>query len=154
MSTNILLDTSYLIRLLNRNDPLHENCHKFHEKFIERSYQFYISTIAISEYGAGGNIAELPLSSMRIVPFNFDHAKRSSEMARIVKPIRENIERNIVINDIKMFAQADVSKDIAFYASADAKSFKIYDKIKGNLSLNFEFINIRNPYTTELNCLF
>lgn len=43
-----------------------------------------ISTISIAEYCVGGDVHELPLRNLQIVPFNFDHSKRTGELAKIV----------------------------------------------------------------------
>ena len=36
-----------------------------------------ISTISIAEYCVGGDVHELPLRNLQIVPFNLDHSKRT-----------------------------------------------------------------------------
>ena len=75
-----LLDTSFFIRLLNEEDPLHENALGYFKYFLEHDFVIKISTIAIAEYCVRGEISELPLKNMLIVPFNFDHAQRAGKM--------------------------------------------------------------------------
>ncbi len=48
--------------------------------FLEHDFVIKISTIAIAEYCVRGDVSELPLKNMLIVPFNFDHAQRAGKM--------------------------------------------------------------------------
>ena len=76
----VLLDTSFFIRLLNEDDPLHHNALGYFRYFLEHDFIIKISTIAIAEYCERGEVNELPLKNMLIVPFNFDHAQRAGKM--------------------------------------------------------------------------
>ena len=40
-----------------------------------------VSTTSIAEYCVGGDIHELPLRNLQIVPFNLNHSKRTGEFA-------------------------------------------------------------------------
>lgn len=44
----VLLDTSFFIRLLNEEDPLHENALGYFRYFLEHDFVIKISTIAIA----------------------------------------------------------------------------------------------------------
>ena len=81
---SVLLDTSFFIRCLNDNDPLFKNADGYVRYFIKEEITMMISTISIAEYCVGGDIYELPLRNLQIVPFNLDHSKKTGEFARIV----------------------------------------------------------------------
>ena len=68
---SVLLDTSFFIRLLNEEDPLHNNALGYFRYFLEHDFVIKISTIAIAEYCVKGEVSELPLKNMLIVPFQF-----------------------------------------------------------------------------------
>ena len=148
----VLLDTSFFIRLLNEEDPLHENALGYFRYFLEHDFVIKISTIAIAEYCVRGDVSELPLKNMLIVPFNFDHAQRAGKMIAEVYAEKKKrgatiAPRAVVPNDTKMFAQADVEPDINFYGTADVECKKVYDMIKAaEGSLSFRFIDITIPY--------
>lgn len=148
----VLLDTSFFIRLLNEEDPLHENALGYFRYFLEHDFMIKISTIAIAEYCVRGEVSELPLKNMLIVPFNFDHAQRAGKMIAEVYAEKKKrgatiTPRTVVPNDTKMFAQADVEPDINFYGTADVECKKVYDMIKASEGkLSFEFIDITIPY--------
>lgn len=44
----------------------------------------YVSTVSIAEYCVGGDINELPLKNLQIIPFNLDHSKKAGEFAKLV----------------------------------------------------------------------
>ena len=125
----VLLDTSFFIRLLNEEDPLHENALGYFRYFLEHDFVIKISTIAIAEYCVRGDVSELPLKNMLIVPFNFDHAQRAGKMIAEVYAEKKRrgatiAPRAVVPNDTKMFAQADVEPDINFYGTADVEDYQ------------------------------
>lgn len=108
-----------------------------------------ISTISIAEYCVGGDVHELPLRNLQIVPFNLDHSKRTGEFAKIVFENKGKLklkERHIIPNDTKLFAQADCERAVEFYLSSDTESFKIYDLLKKETSPKFQFIDLHIPY--------
>ena len=116
---SVLLDTSFFIRLLNEEDPLHNNALGYFRYFLEHDFVIKISTIAIAEYCVKGEVSELPLKNMLIVPFNFDHAQRSGKMIAEVYAEKKRrgatiAPRAVVPNDTKMFAQADVDLTSTF----------------------------------------
>src|SRR5690606_27881754 len=141
----VFCDTNFFICLLDKADDLHSNAKGYFRYFTENDFILYISTIAIAEYCVAGNLHELPLRNLQIIPFNLDHAKRTGEFAKIVFQNKNKLklkERNIIPNDTKLFAQADCEKPVRFYLSSDTESQKIYSL----LNTNFQFIDINTPY--------
>lgn len=84
MKHSVLLDTSFFIRLLNDEDPLHSNAKDYFRYFLEQEYVLKVSTISIAEYCVLGHIDELPLKNLQIIPFNLVHAKKTGAFAKIV----------------------------------------------------------------------
>jgi len=144
-----LLDTSFFIRFLNDSDPLFNNADGYFRYFLQKEITMMISTISIAEYCVGGDVHELPLRNLQVVPFNLDHAKRTGEFAGIVFRNKGNLklkERNIIPNDTKLFAQADCEKVIEFYLSSDIESLKIYNLLRQETTPQFQFIDLNAPY--------
>lgn len=149
MHKAVLLDTSFFLRFLNDDDPLYKNADGYFRYFLEKEITMMISTISIAEYCVGGDVQELPLKNLQIVPFNLDHSKRTGVFARIVFKNKSKLmlkERNIIPNDTKLFAQADCEKAIEFYLSSDSESFKIFNLLKQETALKFQFIDLYIPY--------
>ncbi len=62
MSEAVLLDTSFFIRLLNREETLHQNAKGYYQYFLDRDYTLIISTISIAEYCVIGERSDLPVN--------------------------------------------------------------------------------------------
>ena len=152
----VLLDTSFFLRFLNESDPLFKNADNYFRYFIQKEIIMMLSTISIAEYCVGGDIHELPLRNLQIVPFNLDHSKRTGEFAKIVFQNKNKLkikERNIIPNDTKLFAQADIEKSVEFYLSSDLESLKIYNLLKSELNTKFQFIDLNIPYNQTFGIL-
>ena len=155
-SKNILLDTSFFIRLLNEKDSLHKNTLEYYRFFLEKQFILKCSTISISEYCVKGQLEELPLKDIQVVPFNISHAQKAGEFARIIfenKGKLETQKRNIIPNDTNLFAQAEVDKEITTFATSDEECLKIYSLLKKNYNLTFNTINIRNSFSETFGLL-
>lgn len=94
---------------------MHENAKEYFKYFLSNKVTLKCSTISIAEYCVKGKYTELPLRNLQILPFNFNHAVRAGELMAILKSKKTapiTLERAVVINDIKLFAQADCEKEI------------------------------------------
>lgn len=157
MNKGVLCDTSFFIRLLDKSSDLHQSAKDYFRYLLDQDYRLLISTISIAEYTVGGSITGLPLKNLQILPFNFDHAKRTGQFAKTVFAAKRSLkltERNLIPNDSKFFAQADIEKSIGFYITSDQRSKKIYDLLyeKGTKPA-FEFINLQTPYNEQFGVL-
>lgn len=149
MHKSVLLDTSFFLRFLNDQDPLFKNADGYFRYFINEGIAMVISTISIAEYCVGGNLNELPLKNLKILPFNLDHSKRTGEFAKIVFQNKGKLklnERNLIPNDTKLFAQADCEESIEYYLTSDTESLKIYNLLKKETNPRFQFINLITPH--------
>lgn len=147
----VLLDTSFFIRFLNESDPLFKNADGYFRYFLQKEITMMISTISIAEYCVGGDLHELPLRNIQIVPFNLDHSKRAGVFAKIAFNAKRNgkisvSSRNIIPNETKLFAQADCERAIEFYLSSDSESLKIFNLLRQETSPKFQFIDLKTPY--------
>ena len=152
----VLLDTSFFLRFLNDSDPLFENADGYFRYFLQKEITMMISTISIAEYCVGGDVHELPLRNLQIVPFNLDHSKRTGEFAKIVFQNKGKLklkERNIIPNDTKLFAQADCEKTVEFYLSSDTESYKIFNLLQQETAPKFQFIDLNTPYNETFGLL-
>jgi predicted nucleic acid-binding protein len=157
MRDSVLLDTSFFIRLLNSDDKLSLNAEDYFRYFIEKEMSMFISTISIAEFCVKGNIDDLPLASVRILPFNLNHAIRTGQFAEIIFREKDRLrlnDRNIIPNDTKIFAQADRETSIKYYLSSDAESMKIYEILKQETPPCFQFIDLKDPHTKTFQLLF
>jgi hypothetical protein len=144
------------MRFLNDNDPLFNIADGYFRYFLQKEITMMISTISIAEYCVGGDIHELPLRNLQIVPFNLDHSKRTGEFAKVVFQSKGKLnlkERNIIPNDTKLFAQADCEKAIEYYLSSDKESVKIYNLLRQETAPKFQFIDLNTPHNETFGLL-
>ncbi len=151
MHRNVLLDTSFFIRLLNDEDPLHKNAIGYYKYFLEKEVILKVSTISIAEYCVVGELEELPLRNIQIIPFNLNHAQRTGEFANIIFTenkihIEKILPRAIIPNDAKLFAQADLDKTITHFVTSDIRSKKTFNALKRRKNPDFKIMDISIPY--------
>jgi hypothetical protein len=149
MPKSVLLDTSFFIRFLNESDPLFSYAEGYFKYFLNKEIVMMISTISIAEYCVRGDVHELPLKNLQIIPFNLNHAKRTGEFAGFVFDHKKSLDlknRNIIPNDSKLFAQADTIQSVDYYLSSDVESLNIYNLLKANFNPSFYFLNLNNSY--------
>ncbi len=152
MPEGALLDTSFFLRFLNEKDDLFDKADKYYKYFLQKEIRLFISTISIAEYCVGGTVDQLPLKNILVLPFNIEHAEKAGELARILYDARRNNqlilgERTIIINDAKLFAQADTDPRINYFVTSDSRSLNIFNTIKNKTNLNFTIIDINNNHT-------
>jgi len=144
----VLLDSGFLIRLMNPEEPLHPVALKLFRQFVEQGVVCKVSTIALAEYGVKDELTHLPMQYLQILPFHYNHAERAAHFMRDIWCIKK--ERGAVIhprvvvpNDTKMFGQASCEEDVFGFVSADSEAKKLYDMLEHP---GFEFINIRMTF--------
>ena len=157
-SYSVILDTSFLIRLLSATDPLHSNAVGYFKYFLDKNIPMYVSTISIAEYCVDGDLNELPLRTLRIIPFNFQHAPVAGKYAKALFEAKRNGEiqvdqRRVIPNDVKIFAQANCTADIKYFVTSDSKSSGLISKILKRESISFEHLDIHTPFTSTFGVL-
>ncbi|MFT3886520.1 MAG: hypothetical protein QM724_14185 [Flavobacteriales bacterium] len=143
----VLLDTSFLLRFLNEDDPLFKNADAYFQHLLGKDIAMYLSTIAIAEYCAGGEKDQLPFHHVKVLPFNIDHAERAGAFrAAFVGQRLEPGERSVITNDVKLFAQADVTPEIGHFLTADERCKAKYDRlVEAGLQPQFTILSLRTP---------
>lgn len=155
---SVLLDNSFVIRLLKKDDLFHQNVVDYYQYFLEKGVVMYLSTIVISEYAVADDpINLLLLKSFRILEFDYLDAKISGEFYRILKDetsLRESTERKVIINDVKLFAQIQNRKIDAFISKALKAISKMYIPLKERGMVSFEYYDLSKPLNEILGTLF
>ncbi|MDR1182594.1 MAG: hypothetical protein LBL13_11510 [Bacteroidales bacterium] len=117
-----------------------------------------ISTISIAEFCVKGDITDLPLKILKILPFNYNHAQKAGKFARIIYENRAkqnlNIHPRVLIpNDSKLFAQADSEDTIDAFVTSDERTQSIIDLLKTSANARFTYIDLKTPYTQTFGVL-
>jgi predicted nucleic acid-binding protein len=154
---SILLDTSFCIRLLKSDDLLHQNAVDYFQFFLENKIEMYLSTIVISEYSVKDDINNLPLKTMKILPFDFFDGSVAGEFHSILlnnKQQLKNIDRTIVKDDCKLIAQI-YNRKIEAYITKDKKSFtQIINPITTARQFSIELLDLEIDLKAYRSLLF
>jgi len=153
----VFCDTGFVIRLLDETNNLHDNAIGYFQYFLENDYIIRMSTIAVAEFCVKDSIENLPLWNILLSPFNANHAVKAGECAKVLyeakaKGVLEVDARIVIQNDVKLLAQAQY--DLAsYYLTADVRSKRMYDVLKDNGQLSFDFTDIHTPYNEKFGML-
>lgn len=155
---SILLDNSFVTRLLKKDDEFHQNVVDYFEYFLNNKIIMYLSTIVISEYAVADNPDNLlALSAFQILEYDYEDAKISGDFFSYLKndsDLRNIEERKVIINDIKLFAQVK-NREIDGFITKDRKALpKIIQPLRLEKGLTFEFIDLSIPLKDKLGTLF
>lgn len=154
---SILLDTSFCIRLLKRDDEFHKNAVDYFQHFLDKKIEMFLSTIVISEYSVKDDIANLPLRTMKIIPFDFSDGKISGEFHSILlekKSRIQDIDRLMVKDDCKLIAQM-YTRQIEAFITKDRKSFtQIFEPIQKTKGFSVELLDLTISLATFKGELF
>lgn len=147
----VILDTSFMIRLLNESQPLHPNALRYFKYFLDKEIPMYFSTVSVAEYCVKGEFDDLPFQNIRILPFNIFHAKEAGKFAKALfdaksKGLMEIPDRLIIPNDSKIFAQGSYEKDIRYFVTSDSKSKRNIEIIRMVCDAEIEHLDIHKPY--------
>ena len=133
---SVLLDNSFVTRLLKSDDEFHQNTVRYFEYFLNSKIEMYLSTIVISEYAVADNPDNLlGLNTFKILEFDYGDAKLAGEYYSCLKDnrdVRDNEKRAIIINDLKIFAQIKALN-------------KMIQPLKENKGLNFNYMDLSIP---------
>ena len=69
MAQAVLLDSGFLIRLMNPEEPLHQVAMRWFRHFVEQGIVCKVSTIALAEYGVKDDLAHLPMQYLKYYHF-------------------------------------------------------------------------------------
>jgi predicted nucleic acid-binding protein len=106
----VSLDTSFLISFADPSRPHHAIAVDYFRHCLAQRIPMWISVVAAGEFEVKQPVGDLPLQNFRIQPYNLAHAIRAAALLRSLQTdgskSSESESRRIVINDLKIIAQA------------------------------------------------
>ena len=105
----VSLDTSFLITFADPERPNHAVAVEYFRHCLAQRIPMWISTVVAGEFEVGQPISDLPLQNFRILPYNLAHAIKAASLFNTLRKETPPVEdrRNIIINDLKVIAQAE-----------------------------------------------
>jgi predicted nucleic acid-binding protein len=120
-----LLDTSFLITLVDDSRPQHAVARKYYEHALQQGAPLHVSTLALAEFAIKQAITDLPLRTFRIEPFNIRHAIKSGELCAKLSARDAGDNRAVVRADLQLIAQA-ATEGIPFILTEDRSTLSKY----------------------------
>jgi len=154
---NVMLDTSFCIRLMDKSDQLHQHALDYFKHFLIEKITMHISAIAVAEYSVGDDPGNLPLNNLQIETFDFLDGKTAGLFHKEIKGKKANLpnfNRRIIANDVKILAQIN-NRNIDAIISKDINSFREYVQPLSTANLlQVKFLDLNVPLSTTLGQLF
>jgi len=155
--TSVLLDTSFLMHIINRKDEFHKNAMGYFRYFSDYQITMFVSTITISEYAVVCDTQIFKdLQVLKFIDFNYSDALKAgrytSFLKKHTKPTKNG--RSIAVNDLKLLAQLDNRKINAFVSNDQKLKVKAFDPLCNNKLLKGDFIDFTRPLNEFLGTLF
>lgn len=125
MTAAVLLDTSFLISLVNANRPNHPVAVQYYRHMLQASVPMYFSAIVASEFGIKQAVTDLPLNNFRSLNFNVPHGQKAARLWDALGQRDDGDIRAVVRDDIKLIAQAS-HENISIILTEDASTLQKY----------------------------
>ncbi len=129
--SSVLLDTSFLITLVDAGRPHHEVASQYYRQMLDEQVVMYFSAIAASEFAIKQPITDLPLKNFRTIPFNILHSIEAARLWNLIDRDPGDI-RHVIRDDVKLIAQAS-KESISFILTEDVSTlYKYCDRLRAS----------------------
>lgn len=151
MNKSVLLDSTYLISLVDDTRKYHQQAKDFFKYFIDNKYPMILSSIAASEFCAKQPITDLPLSNFKFLSFNIPDSQHLRHLFMDYINDRKPGESRIAIkDDFKLISQASFNK-LGFLITEDDNFFKKLNSLNQKSLLTTKALFLPNGVNKELN---
>ncbi len=149
MKASVLLDTSFLISLVDRNRPNHEIATGYYKHTLEQQLPLYFSAIVAAEFAIKQSIEDLPLKNFRTIPFNIPHSKEAARLWNLLGGHDDGDNRSVARDDVKLMAQAS-HEAIPFILTEDAATlYKYCERLRISGTINTKAIKLADGFDSS-----
>lgn len=150
MSSSTLLDTSFLITLVNANRPRHEIAKQFYRHMLQNNVPMYFSAIVAAEFGIKQAVSDLPLGNFRILNFNVSHGQKAADLWNALGKRDDGDSRAVVRDDVKLLAQAS-HEQIDFILTEDENSLHKYcERLRDTGTIQTRSLTLADGFNASL----
>jgi predicted nucleic acid-binding protein len=149
MTASVLLDTSFLISLVDSSRPNHSIAAMFYRMMLDQNLTMYFSAIVAAEISIKQPITDFPLKNFRTVPFNILHAVEAGRIWNALGARDSGDARGAIRDDVKLIAQAD-HESIAFIITEDASTlFKYCERLRSAGSVKVRAVKLEDGFNAN-----
>lgn len=146
MTAAVLLDTGFLISLVDMKRPNHTVAAQYYRLMLEQQSPIYFSAIVAAEFAVRQAITDLPLKNFRCIPFNIPHSNESARLWNALGKHDDGDNRAVVRDDVKLLAQA-AHESIPFIMTEDASTlFKYCERLRNVGVLSVRAIKLADGF--------
>ena len=124
MTRGVMLDTSFLISLVDGNRAHHETAKHYYQHCLGENVPMFVSTIALSEFAIRQPVTDLPLRNIRPMTFTVPHAVKTAAL-NFSAHRDPNDRRDVVKDDFKILGQV-AEEAIPLLLTEDAQTLYRY----------------------------
>ncbi|HLM54389.1 MAG TPA: hypothetical protein VK325_12565 [Pseudoxanthomonas sp.] len=125
MSAEVLLDTSFLITLVDANRSNHSIARRYYQYLLRTTVPMRLSAIVAAEFAIKQPITDLPLGNFRPLDFNLTHGQQAANLWNALGQRDADDARAVVRDDVKLLAQAS-REQIDCVLTEDASTLQKY----------------------------
>ncbi|MBU0676473.1 MAG: hypothetical protein KJ626_00015 [Verrucomicrobia bacterium] len=152
MSRMVVVDTTFLISLVDESREAHEAAKKYYRYFLENGMAMLLPTVVVAEFCVKQPITDLPLRNFRVIPFNFEDAQKCGYLN--AHHSRKDVgvgQRDAVKDDFKIIAQT-VVQDAALLITEDGDTLGQYcSYLRERNEINFKVVNLHEGF--DVSCV-
>lgn len=149
MSASALLDTSFLITLVNDHRPNHETAKQYFRHMLQAEVPMYLSAIAAAEFAVKQPVTDLPLGAFRILNFNLAHGQQAAKLMNALVARDAGDARTAVSDDMKLMAQAS-HEQIGLIFTEDVSTLHKYcERLRDSGLLQTRSVTLKNGFDTD-----
>lgn len=148
MNEAVVLDTGFLISLVDRNRPCHGSARAYYKHFLDHQIAMLVPTVVAAEFAIVQPVDDLPLRNFRILPFNLTEAIKCAELnAHYYRQVLGQVgKRDAVKDDFKIIAQAVVQKARLLVTEDDTTLDRYCERLLAENKIEFRVIKLSDGF--------
>jgi hypothetical protein len=151
MNNSVLLDTSFLISLVDDTRGNHAKAKGFYKYFIDNKMHMILSSIVTSEFCIKQSLTDLPISNFRTLPFNIpDSFHLSAIFEDKFRNYNTETSRNSVKDDYKIVSQCNFNK-IEYLITEDEPLCKLITNLNTEHKTSIKPLYLPDGHETSFN---
>lgn len=151
-SRSVLVDTSYLITLFNKERANHDAALKYHKYFLKQSIKMYLSPVVVSEFQQMQSIVDIVNTGNFIqLPYNYEDAIKTAEIAYNLGGTDRRGDGNPKYkDDLKLMAQAEFNEIDYIITEDEATLARYCEKLSNAGMFKPTVIIVKNGFDASL----
>lgn len=146
MNNSVLLDTSFLISLVDASRKNHNKAKEFYKYFIDNNIAMVLSAIVTSEFCVKQPLTDLPLENFKPLPFNIPDSYHISYLfEEKFKNYNPEVVRACVKDDYKIASQCNFNK-IHYLITEDEPLFTLLNSLQSEKNISFKTLLLQDGY--------